>query len=157
MPGPTIQALAVEQRQAELERERLSNKIGMADSRIDNHEKRCEEHYAGIRSDMAEMKDGLKDVVKKIDGVITAQAANAAVAAAAITNARPKWWHQLIGGAVIALIGWMASTIWSMEAEKVNSLQHQPAATVTVNPPQATAPPVSPATVPPPLDQTATP
>lgn len=146
MPGPSTQALAEEQHKAEMERQALGARISAADKRQDNHEARCEEHYQGIRSDFNEMKGRMSNMDTKLDGIITNQAANAAVAAAAISNGRPKWWHQLVGGAVIALIGWMGSTIWSMEAAKVDALQKQPAAQVTVQ--QAPATPSTPAIAP---------
>lgn len=140
LPGPTVQTLAEEQHRAEMDRQDLRSKIT-------NHEIRCEEHYTGIRNDMTELKATVAKVVDKVDIVLTNQAANAAVAAAAITHGRPKWWMQLAGAAIVGLIGWMASTIWSMEAAKVDALQHQPSAQVTVNPAQ----PQSPATSAPPI------
>lgn len=144
MPEPTTTALAEEQRRAELERVSLRADIKAATTRQDNHEARCEEHYQGIRSDFNEMKGRMSTMDGKLDGILTAQATNAAVAAAAISHGRPKWWVQLAGGAVLALIGWMASTIWSMETAKVDALQSRPPAAVTVNTPVApVAPPVA--------------
>lgn len=117
----------------------LASRMDLADQKnrsdLANHEDICAERYRGILENQAEVKGALLAINTRLGSISDAQIASAAVAAAAITNARPKWFHQVLFGAVLALFGWMASTIWSMETAKIDALQNRPPATaVTVNP-----------------------
>jgi hypothetical protein len=146
LPGPTISKVAEQQRLSELAIQRLND-------RQDNLDKLFVENQRRIDGSFETIAGRLDNISTTLNLVVTAQSSNAAVAAAAaanLANNRPKWWHKLIGGAGLALVGWMASTIWSMETAKVDALQARPvpAAVVTVNPAMApspaalTAPPV---------------
>ena len=112
-----------------------------------SHEDICAERYRGIQENQTAVKQTLERINDRLTVISDAQVANAAVAAAAITSARPKWWQQVMVGAVLALIGWMGATIWNMETARVDALQSRPATAVTVNPAEAAQPaPVAPNT-----------
>lgn len=103
-------------------------------SDLQSHEDICAERYKAIQSAYDDVKTQLKEMGGDIKLISSAQIANAAVAAAAITSSQPKWWMRLLFAAALALFGWMASTIWSMEAAKVDAAQNRPATQVTVQP-----------------------
>lgn len=127
-----------------MERQRLAD-------RQENHEKLCIENQKRIDEAFRAVNSRLERIDLGLGQVLTAQAANAAVAAAAITGAKPRWWHPialtvtgLLITAIISLLAWMGSTIFSLEQEKITALQNRPAANVTFNP-AASAPTGAPA------------
>lgn len=128
----TVQAAAIaaiEHRQAQADLERQQNRSDLL-----SHEKICGERYASLDASNADIKTQLEGITKELKAISEAQA-TAAGARQALAGSQPKWWQQLLGAAVVGLIGWMAATIWNMEAAKVDAaLQRPPAATVTVNP-----------------------
>jgi hypothetical protein len=127
--GPSIQALAEEVQQTKGD--------------LATHTAVCTERYEAQRTASEELKASLGAVMARLGAISDAQiasaSASAAVASVALTNNRPKWWQQLVGGAVLALFGWMAATIWNMETAKIDAMQNHLAASVTVNPAQAPA------------------
>jgi hypothetical protein len=156
----SVGALAEKQNRMELA-------VQQNQSDIRNHVEGCVEGQKRIdkRFDGIDQRfDGMDDRFDKIDASIKvvseAQVASAsaavAVAEAATKSGRPKWWHPvalalgvLFFSVVIGLLGWMGSTIWSLEQEKITALQNRPQATVTVNPvagAQAVPAPVAPVT-----------
>lgn len=105
-------------------------------SDLSSHEDICAERYAGIEKAFSEIKGLVTTLNGKVDVISNAQVASAAVAVAAAANGRPKWWQQLVGAAVVGLIGWMGATIFNMQTAAIKAAQDatRPAAQVTVNP-----------------------
>lgn len=136
---------------------------------VASHRRDDEGQFAALRSDIAnlgvdlgqrmdKMRDGLQSQIDEFtEDKIKAAGRAEGLAEAARTAAAaksPKWWLTLMIAlgvvfltALIGLIGWMGSTIWSMEQEKITAAQSRPAATVTVNPVQP-QPPASTPTIP---------
>jgi hypothetical protein len=126
-----------------------------------NHERVCLENqrridaaFVAVNARLDKIDTGLRAVS---DSSIAATAAAAALAAVAAKPPSPAPWFApyvragVIGlcSAVIGLFGWMASTIWSMEAAKVDALQNRPpVSAVTVNPPAAPTTPQAVPTIP---------
>ena len=135
--------------------ERLEKEVG-------DHRRDDEGQFAALRGDIAklgktlgdrmdEMRDGLQSQIDSFTEDKVRAEGKAEGLAEGIRNAAaarmPKWWLPLattIGvvflSSMIGLIGWMGSTIWSMEQEKITAAQQRPTAAVTVNP----APPANP-------------
>lgn len=133
-----MQGLADEQRRAELERQQIQSDLKSHVDGCVEGQKRVDRRF----DDMDDRFDQLDAGVKRIsDAQIASAAAATAVAQAAMASNRPKWWHQLLGAAVVGVFGWMGATIWNMENARITALQDRPGASVTVNPAAAPSPP----------------
>jgi hypothetical protein len=103
----------------------LTRRLDQADSNLDTHEAVCAERYKALEDSNADLKKQLDAINTTLKAISDAQIATAAVRQA-LANDRPKWWHQLLGGAVIALIGWMGATIWNMNNARVDAALLRP-------------------------------
>lgn len=134
----------------------LEKRVDRVETKLEKHVGDDESQFEALRKDIQTLGERLgkrmDDMAASLQGQIDkftldkvrAEGKAAGIAEATASVPRTPWWLRagIIGGcgAVMALIGWMASTIWSMETAKVDALQHQPAASVTVNPSPAPAP-----------------
>ncbi len=105
----------------------LTRRLDQADSNLDTHEAVCAERYKALEASNADLKGQLDAINATLKIISDAQVATAAVRQA-LANDRPKWWHQLLGGAVIGLIGWMGATIWNMNNARVDAALQRPIA-----------------------------
>ena len=133
----------------------LARRIDKSDSRQDNHDAICSERYDHLNTTIAEFKGAFADlkgelakVTETVQTIAQAQVSSTEVRKA-LAGDRPKWWHPVVVAGVglvitgmIGLIGWMASTIWNLNNERVDDALHRavPSASVTVNPATQAAP-----------------
>lgn len=105
----------------------------------------------GARID--EMAEGLQKQIDKMTlAKERAEGKAEGLAEAKTAQAKDPWWvvwartaiFLTISGAVSLIVG-LIVVIWNLEQEKITGLQHQPAASVTVNPaPAQPSPPILP-------------
>ena len=158
MPTPTSQAFA-----------KLEKRVDLVERGHAEHKTEDQGHFASLRGDIAAMGVALGERItdlganlqSQIDGFardkIHAEGVAEGLATAKIAEAeanaklsKPKWWAPMLRslvltacGAVVAVMGWMASTIWNLEQDKITALQARPASSVIVNPPPAAQAPIA--------------
>lgn len=141
----------------------LEDRVGHVEGDIQAHREDDTGNFGALRNDIAKLGTDLgkriDEMGKNLQGQITdltldkAKAEGRAEGIASIAANKPpltwsQWLVRIVAGALAAallsgtvgLVGWMGSTIWSLEQEKISQLQRLPTATVTVNPAQAVQP-----------------